>query len=131
MRSTHALVFLLVFLAACATFAPRTRDPDLAPSATPAAAAAPAPEIARTYRSAPSICFDGALKLCRDRDWRIVNQSPSSVLSGHAASFDFTLTFARTPDNRTRVTIRRTPVDRDEATRLLDQLCDTLLEPRP
>jgi len=31
----------------------------------------------------------------------------------------------------TRVTIRRTPDGRDEAMRLLDQLCDALLEPRP
>lgn len=78
-------------------------------------------------RSALPICYDAALKLCRDRDYRIVSQQPSASLSAHARSFDFTLTFARATDNRTRVTMRATS---PEASRFLDQLCDTLLEPR-
>lgn len=133
MRCIHAPAFFLVFLTACATASrPRDRDPD-PPSAaarTDPAAPAPSPEIARTYRSARSICFDAALKVCRDRDWRIVSQQPSASISARGPSFDVMLLFARTPDNRTRVTIRRTPDGRDDATRLLDQLCDTLLEPR-
>lgn len=133
MRCIHAPAFFLVFLTACATASrPRDRDPD-PPSAaarTDPAAPAPSPEIARTYRSARSICFDAALKVCRDRDWRIVNQQPSASISAHAASFDLMLTFTRTPENRTRVTVRRNPDSRDDSKRLLDQLCDALFEPR-
>jgi len=124
MRSTHALAFFLVFLTACATAGrPHDRDPDPAPP--------PPAEIARTYRSALPICYDAALKVCRDRDYRVVSQQPSSSIAARGASFDLTFVFARTPENRTRVSIRRTPEHRDEATRLLDQLCDALLEPRP
>jgi len=137
MRCTHALAFFLVFLAAC-THASKAREPD--PPAPPKAEAPPAgvrteavlaasPEVGRTFRSALSICYDAALKVCRDRDWRIVNQQPSTSISAHAPSFDLMLTFSRTPDNRTRVTIRRNPDSRDDAKRLLDQLCDALLEP--
>jgi hypothetical protein len=132
MRSTHALVFLLVFLTACATTRrPRDRDPDpaVAVRADPAPAA-PA-EISRTYRSALAICYDATLKVCRDRDYRVVSQLPSSSISARAASFDLTFTFARTPENRTRVSIRPAPENRDDAVRLLDLLCDALLEPRP
>ena len=133
MRSTHVLAFFLVFLTACATSSrPRDRSPDPPPAELPADPAAPAasPEIARTYRSALSICYDAALKVCRDRDWRIVSQQPSASISAHAASFDVMLSFSRTPDNRTRVTVRRTPDSRDDSKRLLDQLCDALLEPK-
>jgi len=134
MRSTHALAFFLVFLTACATSSrARDRNPDPPPVELRAdpAAPPPSPEINRTYRSAVSICFDAALKVCRDRDWRIVSQQPSASIAARAPSFELMLTFSRTPDQRTRVTIRRTPDGRDEAIRLLDQLCDVLLEPRP
>jgi hypothetical protein len=55
-------------------------------------------------------------------------QQPNS-LSARGRSFEFTMVFARTADDRTRVTIKRTPDSKDEVTRLLNQLCDTLLEP--
>ena len=138
MKSTHALAFLLVFLTACTT-ASKAREPD--PQPLPKAEAPPAgvrndsvlaasPEVAKSFRSALPICYDAALKVCRDRDWRIVNQQPSASISAHAASFDLMLTFSRTSDNRTRVTIRRNPDSRDDSKRLLDQLCDALLEPK-
>ena len=137
MRSTHALVFLLVFLAACTTASKaRHPDPEPPPAEPPPpgvrteAVLAKSPEIAKTFRASLSICYDAALKVCRDRDWRIVNQQPSASISAHAAACDILLTFARTPDHRTRVTIRRNPDSRDDAKRLLDQLCDALLEPR-
>ena len=131
MRSTHALVFFLVFLTACAT-SRRPRDRDLEPAADVRADPAPAaPEVSRTYRSALAICYDATLKVCRDRDYRVVSQQPSSSISARAASFDLTFTFARTPENRTRVSLRPAPEHRDEAVRLLDLLCDALLEPRP
>ena len=137
MRSIHTLAFVLAFLAGCAhrSRAPE-RDPEPptveAPSAGPRtdAALAAGPELSKTFRSPPSICFDGALKLCRDRDYRVVDQQPPSAFLGRATSFEFTMTFARTPDNRTRVTLRRTPVNNEEALRFLGQLYDTLLEPR-
>lgn len=133
MRSIHALAFGLAFLTACATTSrPRDRDPGPPSSVAPTAAApTPPAEISRTYRSALPICFDAALNVCRSRDYRIVSQQPSASISARAASFDVTFTFDRTPENRTRVMIRRTPDHRDEATRLLDLLCDALLEPRP
>ena len=129
MRSIHALAFSLAFLTACAT-ASRTRDRDLEPPAAVTAAPAPA-EVSRTYRSALPICFDAALNVCRSRDFRIVSLQPSASISARAPSFDVTFTFVRTPEIRTRVVIRRTPDHRDDATRLLDLLCDALLEPRP
>jgi hypothetical protein len=132
MKNIHAPAFLLAFLTACTT-APKARERDslpLADGGSAAASATASPEISRTYRSARSICFDGALKLCRDRDYRVVDQQPSASISAQAPSFSFTLTFSRTPENRTRVDLRRTPESRDEASRLLDQLGDTLLEPR-
>src|SRR6185503_18692795 len=132
MRSSHALEFFLVFLTACTTAGrPRDRDPDASAAARTDPAPAPPAEIARTYRSALPICYDAALKVCRDRDYRVVSQQPSSSIAARGASFDLTFVFARTPENRTRVSIRRTPEHRDEATRLLDLLCDALLEPRP
>lgn len=122
------LAFLLAFLAGCATTPPpppeRAPDP---PAADAPAATKTATPVERTYRSALPICYDAALKLCRDRDYRVMSQQPSASLSAHARTFDFTLSFARTPENRTRVTMRATS---PEATRFLDQLCDTLLEPR-
>src|SRR5262245_30384122 len=138
MKSTHALAFLLVFLAACA-HSSRSREPDQPAtgpnevSSTPPrteAALAARPEVARTYRSSLSICYDAALKVCRDRDYRIVSQQPSTSISAHAPAFDLLLTFTRTSDNRTRVTIRRNPDGRDDSARLLEQLCDALLEPK-
>ena len=132
MRSIHALAFSLAFLTACATTSrPRDRGPEPQSPATAAAAPAAVAEISRTYRSELSICFDAALNVCRGHDYRIVSQQPSASISARAPSFDVTFTFARTPENRTRVAIRRTPDHRDEATRLLDLLCDALLEPRP
>jgi hypothetical protein len=133
MRSIHALAFSLAFLTACATTS-RPRDRDPGPSSAVAASPAPAAPVAedsRTYRSALPICFDAALNVCRSRDYRIVSQQPAASISARAPSFDVTFTFTRTPENRTRVVIRRTPDHRDDATRLLDLLCDALLEPRP
>src|SRR5215510_1982011 len=101
MRSIHTLVFVLAFLAGCATRSkaperdsqpPKAETPP-ANSRTDAALAA-RPETARTFRSAPSICFDAAMKVCRDRDFRIVNQQPSASISAHAPAFDLMLTFS-------------------------------------
>lgn len=133
MRMFHALAFCLAFLTACATTSrprDRTSAPPSAVTASPAPAEAAA-ELSRTYRSELPICFDAALNVCRSRDYRIVSQQPSTSISARAPSFDLTFTFARTPENRTKVVIRRTPDHREEATRLLDLLCDALLEPRP
>jgi hypothetical protein len=140
MKSTHALAFFLVFLTACATNR-RSRDPDPDPVAASRAEASAAgsrteadlvtrPEFGRTFRSELPICFDAAMKVCRDRDYRIVSQQPSQSISAHAPAFDLMLTFTRTSDNRTRVTIRRNPDNREESKRVLDQLCDALLEPK-
>jgi hypothetical protein len=138
MRCTHALAFLLVFLTGC-TSASKAREPDPQPplkADVPAAGVrteavlAASPEVAKTFRSALPICYDAALKVCRDRDWRIVNQQPSASISAHAPSFDVMLSFSRTPENRTKVTVRRNPDSRDDSKRLLDQLCDALLEPK-
>ena len=136
MKSIFAPAFLLAFLVGCAA-RPKAPEPELPPpkAAPPPvvrtdAALAATPEIAKSFRSAPSICFDGALKLCRDRDYRIVNLRQSASISAHAPAFDLMLTFSRTPDGRTQVTVRRNPEHRDEASRFLDQLYDTLLEPR-
>ena len=139
-------ITFLVFLSACSTQS-KVRDerPAAAPpgpgsaasAATPAATAADAP-IERTYRSSVPICFDAALRVCRDRDIAVRSEERggdrSAALRGQARSFEFTLAFARTPDNRTRARIqvhgRALQEHRDEAARLLDRLCEALLEPR-
>ena len=136
MRWIHATAFFLAFLVGCAA-RPKAPEPELPPpKAEPRpvvrtdAALTASPEIAKSFRSAPSICFDGALKLCRDRDYRVVSMQQSASISAHAPAFDLMLAFTRMSDGRTRVTVRRNPENRDEASRFLDQLYDTLLEPR-
>lgn len=146
MRRSSSLLLLVVVLQACAN-APRSRaeapDPGPPPpeKVTPAAVAAPVGKteggLEKTYRSALSICVDGALKVCRDRDYRIGRQErtgDAATLTANGRAFECTLSFARTPENRTRVVVRvrgrAAPENRDEGLSLLHKLSETLLEPR-
>jgi hypothetical protein len=144
MRSKITVPLFLVFLHACTT-GPKARDasPPADASRTPAViSAAPppaaAPGIERTYRSPVPVCVDAALRVCREREIVIRSQESggdqSAALRGESRSFEFTLSFARTPANRTRATLllqgRAAREHRDQAARLLDGICDALLEPR-
>lgn len=140
-------LLLVVALQACAS-APRTApavEPDPGPpppeKVTPAAVAAPVWKVdaglEKNYRSSMAQCVDGALKVCRERDYRIRKQEKTAegmTLFAEGRSFEFTLAFARTPENRTRVVLksqgRAAPEHRGEAIAVLNKLSDTLLEPR-
>jgi hypothetical protein len=147
MRSTLSLLGTLVFLEACST-ASKTVDvgPPARSAAAPsaaAAAAAPAPAtsdvtLERSYRSPVPLCLDAALRLCREREFQVRAQDrsgeESASLRAQGRSLNFTLAFARSPAQRTRVVMQlQGPAlqeNREEASRLLDRLAETLLEPR-
>jgi hypothetical protein len=145
MRSKLACPLFLVFLHACTT-APNARDasppaesarPPAAASAAPAPAAA-GPGAERTYRSPVPLCFDAALRVCREREIVVRSQErggdQSGTLRGEGRAFEFTLSFAKTPGGRTRASLllqgRAAREQRDQAARLLDGIGDALLEPR-
>jgi hypothetical protein len=141
MRSHHAFLLPLVFLTACTTAAkaPEPRpEPSAVTGGSPAEPQASAAKreaaIEKTYRSAIPICFDAALKVCRERDCVVRKQDrrgdESAVIAAQGRSFDFTLTFTRGPDNRTRVKLAFQGDSREEPTRFLDGLGQALLEPR-
>lgn len=140
--SSKPITFLpLVFLTACATAAkppeptPSSRPPTEVAGGTPPAPAAKREQgIEKTYRSALSICFDAALKVCRDRDCVVRRQDrkgdESGLIAAQARSFEFTLLFSRAPDRRTLVKLVVQGDNREEAARFLDGLGQALLEPR-
>jgi hypothetical protein len=144
MRRSLSLLFVVLFLPACAAVGrnPEAADPGPPPEkVSPAATAAPVWKMdsgfEKNYRSSLSQCVDGALKVCRERDYRVKSQEKTAegaTMAAQGRSFDFILTFARTPENRTRVVLRsqgRTaPEHRTEALAILNKLSDTLLEPR-
>jgi hypothetical protein len=145
MGRTTSLLLVLAFLQACRTPPPKREpasDPRPPPPAQPVApAAAPAPQadpgIERLFRAPLAVCFDGALKVCRDRDVRVLTQERTAQggrISAQARGLDTTWVFARGPGERTQVGVRvqgRTaPENRDAAVALLNTLSDTLLEPR-
>ena len=145
MRRSLSLLFVVLFLPACAGVSRRPEtEPDPGPPperVTPAAAAAPVWKmdsgLEKNYRSSLAQCVDGALKVCRDRDYRVKSQertAEGATISAQGRSFEFTMTFARTPENRTRVVLksqgRAAPEHRNEALAVLNKLSDTLLEPR-
>jgi len=138
----------LAFLNACTTQTRPTERPREAGNFPPdTSASAPASESApgkadialeRTYRSALPICFDAALRVCRDRDYPVrkqerVGDQTATIWAG-GRSFEFTLGFVRTPSGQTRLTLRvqghAAQENRDEGSRLFDKLCEALLEPR-
>jgi len=145
MRSNLAFLGSLVFLHACSTGASvrpanppaEGAGPPAAVSAAPRAAAAE-PAVERTYRSPVPICVDAALRVCRDREIQVRSQErsgdQSASLRGQARSFEFVLSLSRTPQNRTRAVVqlegRALKEHRDEAARLLQGICEALLEPR-
>lgn len=144
MRRSVSLLLVVVCLQACATASRSEAPPDPGPppeKLTPAAVAAPVSKFdagfEKSYRSSMVQCVDGALKVCRERDYRIKSQEKTTeavTIAAQGRTFEFTLSFARTPENRTRVVLRsqgRTaPEHRTEAIAVLNKLSDTLLEPR-
>ncbi|HVE43155.1 MAG TPA: hypothetical protein VNM14_24985 [Planctomycetota bacterium] len=137
MRRTAFFLGAIIALQACTT-APRSRDAGPPTERAPAPAATPEAALERTYRSSVPLCFDAALRVCRDRDIQVLRQDrrgeQAASLSAQGRSIEFTLEFARTPAPRTRATLRlqgrALPETREEATRLLDRLNEALLEPR-
>jgi hypothetical protein len=138
----------LAFLNACTTPSRSTESPREASTLTPAISAnSPASEsppgkadiaLERTYRSALPICFDAALRVCRDRDYPVRKQEragdQTATIWASGRSFEFTLAFVRMPSGQTRLILRvqghAAQENRDEGSRLFDKLCEALLEPR-
>ena len=146
MRRSLSLLFVVLFLPACAAVSRRS-EPAAEPAppppeqVTPASVAAPVGKaetgLEKTYRSSLPICVDGALKVCRDRDYRLGRQERTdqgATLTANGRTFEYWLSFARTPENRTRVVVRvqgrAAPENRDEGLSLLNKLSEALLEPR-
>jgi hypothetical protein len=145
MRRTTPLLFIVAFLQACATGPKAEPAPEPGPpppeKVTPAAVTAPVWKVdaglEKSYRSSMAQCVDGALKVCRERDYRIRSQQKTAdgvTIAAEGRQFEFTLAIARTPENRTRVVLRTSgraaPEHRSEAIAVLNKLSDTLLEPR-
>jgi hypothetical protein len=146
MRRRFSLLLVVLVLPACAGVSRKPEaDPEPAvpppEKVTPAAVAAPVGKadsgLEKTYRSSLPVCFDGALKICRDRDYRVGRQErteQAAALSANGRAFEVTLSFTRTPENRTRVVVRvqgrAAPENRDEGLSLLNKLSETLLEPK-
>jgi hypothetical protein len=94
--------------------------------------------LERTYRSGLPICFDAALRVCRDRDYPVRKQEragdQTATIWAGGQSFEFTLAFVRTPSGQTRLKLHVqghvAQENRDEGSRLFDKLCEALLEPR-
>ena len=146
MRRILSLLCVVLFLPACAAVSRRSdpaADPGPPPpeQVTPASVAAPVGKaetgLEKTYRSPLSVCYDGALKVCRDRDYRVGRQErteQAAALSANGRAFEYALSFTRTPENRTRVVVRvqgrAAPENRDEGLSLLNKLSEALLEPK-
>jgi hypothetical protein len=93
--------------------------------------------IEKTYRSPLPVCFDAALKVCRDRDFQVRESrrtGESGTIAAHGRGMTLSLGFTRTPADHTRVILhadgRALPENREEAKGFLDKLREELLEPR-
>src|SRR5687767_3053467 len=104
MRRSIPPLLILAFLQACAAKPRATEAPPEPPpeKVTPATAAAPVWKVdsglEKTYKSSLPLCVDGALKVCRERDYRVKSQAQNTqgaTLSAQGRSFEFTLAFAR------------------------------------
>src|SRR5262245_27820109 len=85
MRRCLSLLFAVAFLPACAAVGrnPEAADPGPPPEkVTPAATAAPVWKmdagLEKNYRSGLSQRVDGALKVCRERDYRVKSQEKTA-----------------------------------------------------
>jgi hypothetical protein len=93
--------------------------------------------LERAYLSLLPICFDAALKVCRERDYRIVDEKRTGdhagAISAEGKGFALSIQLHRRPDHRTRAIVQvrgRAPAEnRDEAARLVEKLRDELKEP--
>jgi hypothetical protein len=92
--------------------------------------------IERMYRSPLPVCFDAAMKVFRDRDYRVPDPKltgESGTLLAEGRGYTLSLGFTRTPADQTRVIIhavgRGLQENRDESKSFLDQLRKALLEP--
>lgn len=94
--------------------------------------------VEKTYISNLMVCFDVALQVLRDRDYRVADHARPGgdevgriVARGHG--FSVTLTMSRSAGSKTRVVVlaegRGEEENRDEALVLLHQLRKSLLEP--
>ncbi len=109
------------------------------PAPPPPMPAAPAngDTVERAYRSMLTICFDAALKVCRERDYRVLDEKRTGdhagAISAEGRGFALSIQLHRRPDNRTRAIVHvrgRAPAEnRDEAARLVEKLRDELKEP--
>jgi hypothetical protein len=93
--------------------------------------------IEKLYASEVALCFDAALQLIRDRDYRVLDQvSPGgdqAKIAAQGKGFSLAVTMSRAAGNRTRVIIRADgrgdQEDRDEAVGLHHLIRAKLLEP--
>jgi hypothetical protein len=84
------------------------------------------------------VCFDAALRLCRDRDFQVLREeriaAERATLCARGRGYEFTLDFDQAPPGKTHLTVRvrgcGTRENLDEAMSLLNRLSDLLLEPR-
>jgi len=106
------------------------------PAPPPPLPAASGGGIERVYRSMLTVCFDGALRACRQRDYRLREEKRTGdhagAIGGEGKAFTVAIQMHRRSDNRTRVIIQvrgRSPAEnRDEATALLEKLREELKE---
>lgn len=108
------------------------------PAPPPPLPPAPATDaIERAYASLLTVCFDGALKVCRERGYRVHDDKRTGdhtgTIGAEGKGFTLGVQLNRRADNRTRVLMRvqgRSPAEnRDEATRLIEDLRKELKEP--
>ena len=143
-----SLFISLAFLNACTTQSRATERPREAGNLPPEPSASASPSesapgkadsaLERTYRSILPICFDAALRVCRDRDYPVRKQEragdQTATIWAGGRSFELTLAFVRMPSGQTHLTLRvqghAAPENRDEGSRLFDKLGEALLEPR-
>jgi len=92
--------------------------------------------VERTYRSMLTLCFDGAIRACRERDYGLREEKRTGdhtgAIRGEGKAFTIAMHLHRRTDNRTRVIVSvqgRSPAEnRDEAMRLLERLREELKE---
>jgi len=100
-------------------------------------AAANGDSVERAYLSLLPICFDAVLKVCRERDYRVVGEKRTGdhtgAISAEGKGFALSIQLHRRPDNRTRAIVHvrgRAPAEnRDEAARVVERLRTELKEP--
>jgi hypothetical protein len=145
MRRTLSLLVALILLQACQASS-KVRDPGppveragspAAPGASTAGALSDT-TLERSYRSPVPLCLDAAVRVCGECECQVRSQDrtgdQAASLRAEGRSIKFSLAFARTPANRTRAVLQlqgqALQENRDEAARLLDRICQALLEPR-